>query len=232
MVDAGRVVVDQEERRPALVAVDDEAWKIMKSVSSGPVTNHFSPLRTYSPVAASRTAVAARVAGVGAGAVLGDRVAAGALAAQRTGRGSARAARRRSGSGRCRRPGCTTTGRRSTGRAARGRGPARWPTSPARRPRAAASRRAGRPRSRPDGSVAPVARHAPVGALELELERLEHVADERAGARLELELGRGQGQVHRGQGCRQPVAAVRPQSSRAGRGRGRRARISPAGRGP
>ena len=33
----------------------------MKSVSSGgPVTNHFSPLSTYSPVAASRTAVAAR----------------------------------------------------------------------------------------------------------------------------------------------------------------------------
>ena len=33
----------------------------MKSVSSGPVTNHFSPLRRYSPVAASRTAVARRV---------------------------------------------------------------------------------------------------------------------------------------------------------------------------
>ena len=34
----------------------------MKSVSSGgPVTNHFSPLSTYSPVAASRTAVAASV---------------------------------------------------------------------------------------------------------------------------------------------------------------------------
>ena len=33
----------------------------MKSVSSGgPVTNHFSPWRTYSPVAGSRTAVAAR----------------------------------------------------------------------------------------------------------------------------------------------------------------------------
>ena len=33
----------------------------MKSVSDGPVTNHFSPLRTYSPVAASSTAVAASV---------------------------------------------------------------------------------------------------------------------------------------------------------------------------
>ena len=54
----------------------------MKSVSSGPVTNHFSPLRTYSPVAASRTAVAREGPGVGAGAVLGDRVAARALAAQ------------------------------------------------------------------------------------------------------------------------------------------------------
>ena len=33
----------------------------MKSVSSGPVTNHFSPLRTYSSVAASRVAVASSV---------------------------------------------------------------------------------------------------------------------------------------------------------------------------
>ena len=33
----------------------------MKSVSDGPVTNHFSPLRTHSPVAASRTAVEASV---------------------------------------------------------------------------------------------------------------------------------------------------------------------------
>ncbi len=33
----------------------------MKSVSSGPVTNHFSPLSTYSPVDGSRTAVARSV---------------------------------------------------------------------------------------------------------------------------------------------------------------------------
>ncbi len=33
----------------------------MKSVSDGPVTNHFSPLSTYSPVAGSRVAVEARV---------------------------------------------------------------------------------------------------------------------------------------------------------------------------
>ena len=38
-------------------------WKIMKSVSSGPVTNHFSPLRIHSPVAVSRTAVASSVRG-------------------------------------------------------------------------------------------------------------------------------------------------------------------------
>ena len=55
----------------------------MKSVSSGgPVTNHFSPLRTYSPVAASRTAVACERPRVGAGVRLGDRVAAEPLAAQ------------------------------------------------------------------------------------------------------------------------------------------------------
>jgi hypothetical protein len=33
----------------------------MKSVSSGPVTNHFSPLRIHSPVFFSRVAVASRV---------------------------------------------------------------------------------------------------------------------------------------------------------------------------
>ena len=33
----------------------------MKSVSDGPVTNHFSPLRTQSPVAGSRSAVEASV---------------------------------------------------------------------------------------------------------------------------------------------------------------------------
>ena len=33
----------------------------MKSVSSGPVTNHFSPFRRYSPVAGSLVAVAAIV---------------------------------------------------------------------------------------------------------------------------------------------------------------------------
>jgi hypothetical protein len=33
----------------------------MKSVSGAPVTNHFSPLRTYSLVASSRTAVAVSV---------------------------------------------------------------------------------------------------------------------------------------------------------------------------
>ena len=45
--------------------------------------------------------------------------------------------------------------------------------------------------------VAPVARDAPAGPLELDLARLEHVAHERPGARLELELGGGEGQVHR-----------------------------------
>ena len=132
----------------------------MKSVSSRPVTNHFSPLRTYSPVAASRTAVAREGPGVGAGAVLGDRVAARALAAQRTDRGSAAAApasqwTQRVVGARDVRP--QAAGR--PGRAARGRGPARatvqpWPpTSTGQR----AAVQAGLDRGPPD-RVAPVAR--------------------------------------------------------------------------
>ena len=38
---------------------------------------------------------------------------------------------------------------------------------------------------------------SPAGPLELDLARLEDVAHERPGACLELELGGGQGQVHR-----------------------------------
>ena len=45
--------------------------------------------------------------------------------------------------------------------------------------------------------IAPVARDVPAGPLELDLARLEDVAHERLGARLELELGGGEGQVHR-----------------------------------
>ena len=51
------------------------------------------------------------------------------------------------------------------------------------------------PRRRPD-RVPPVARHAPAGTLELDLARLEHVAHERAGARLQLELRGREAQVH------------------------------------
>ena len=54
----------------------------MKSVLAGPVTNHFSPLRTYSPVAGSRTAVAASVRASDPWPGSGDGVGPAALAAQ------------------------------------------------------------------------------------------------------------------------------------------------------
>ena len=141
----------------------------MKSVSSGPVTNHFSPLRTYSPVARVADGGGAQGPGIGAGAVLGDRVAPRALAAQRRLEVAPALLGVARGSGRCRRPGCTTTARRSTGRAARGRGPARRPTSPARRPRPGTSRRAAGPRSPPRRIGSPQSRgDPPAGAFELE----------------------------------------------------------------
>ena len=68
--------------------------------------------------------------------------------------------------------------------------------------------------ARPD-RVAPVARDAATGALELELLGLEDVPDERAGARLELELRRGEGEVHRARMAH--ATGPRPRSV-AGRG--------------
>ena len=74
-------------------------------------------------------------------------------------------------------------------------------------------------RGAPD-RVAPIARDAAVGAFELDLARLEDVPHERPGARLELELGGAEGEVHRGQGCptRPRARAVRrgPQDGRRG----------------
>ena len=63
----------------------------------------------------------------------------------------------------------------------------------------------------PPDRVAPIARDAAIGPFELDLARLEDVPDERPGARLELELGRAEGEVHRGQGCptRSAPVAVR-----------------------
>ena len=139
--DAGRVVVDQEERRPPLVAVDDEA---VEDHEVGVVRSGHEPLLAVEDVLPGRrVADGGRAQGprVGAGPVLGDGVAPRALAAERRVEVAPPLIRRRRGPGRCRRPGCTTTGRRSTGRAARGRAPARAPTSPARRPRPGASRR-------------------------------------------------------------------------------------------
>ena len=137
------------------------------------------------------------------------------------GRGSGVAGRRRRGAGRCRRPGCTTTGRRSTGRAARGRGPAPstdQPCPPTSRGSEPPCRRASMAASRI--GVAPAARDAPAGPLELDLARLEHVAHEVARARLELELLRAEGEVHR---RRMPQAA--DGSPLASRASGRSARL-------
>ena len=133
----------------------------------------------------------AQGAGVGAGAVLGDRVAPRALAAQRR----LEVAPALLGVG----VEQDVVGARDVRPQAAGRLAEllvdehllERPTSPARRPR---------PGSEPPWSrasiaaapdrVAPVARDAAAGALELDLARLEDVPDERAGARLELELGR------------------------------------------
>ena len=86
----------------------------MKSVSSGPGDE---PLLAVEDVLAGRRVADGRRRegpGVGAGAVLGDRVAAVALAAQAGVEVAPPLLRVGSGSARCRRPGCTTTGRRST----------------------------------------------------------------------------------------------------------------------
>ena len=65
-------------------------------------------------------------------------------------------------------------------------------------PTAEATRRAARRRCAAWRIVhPPAARHVAAGALELRLERLEDVPDERACPGLEVELGGGEGEVHR-----------------------------------
>jgi hypothetical protein len=66
--------------------------------------------------------------------------------------------------------------------------------------------------------VAPVARHAAVRALELDLTRLEQVMDETTGAVLELELGRRERQVHGAAEDGPQVATGEPPSRSPGRG--------------
>ena len=189
----------------------------MKSVSDGPVTNHFSPLRTYSPVAASRTAVAGQRPGVRALAGLRDRVAAVPLAAQARVQVAApllgRAVQQR-----------VVAAGDEAPQAARDltqllvdedllqRGPALAPGG-----RAAGCRRGGRAsmarrlisRMRLGGERAAV-------ALELGLERLEHVDDVGAGPLAELGLRGGEGQVHGAQ-CGGTNLAPAGRSQDAGR---------------
>ncbi len=80
---------------------------------------------------------------------------------------------------------------------------------------------------RPD-RVAPVARDVAAGPLEFDLARLEDVAHERAGACLELELGAGEGQVHR---AKDAAPGRREAHDVAGRGTAERP-AGTAGRGP
>ena len=70
---------------------------------------------------------------------------------------------------------------------------------------AIAARRIGSPQSRRD---------APAGPLELDLARLEHIPDECAGTRLQLELGGGQRQVHPGKDAPPWMRRVRPVAGR------------------
>ena len=78
--DAGDVAVDQEQRRQAVVAVDDVDHD---DVVVGHVAGGDEPLLGLDPEAAVRAhGRAGDAAGVGAGVALGDRVRVGALAAQ------------------------------------------------------------------------------------------------------------------------------------------------------
>ena len=79
----GRVVVDQEERRPTLVPVDDEA---VEDHEVRVVRPGHEPLLAVEHVLAGRRVADGRRpqrARVGAGAILGDRVAPRALATER-----------------------------------------------------------------------------------------------------------------------------------------------------
>ena len=204
--DAGRVVVDEEERREPLVAVDDQA---VEDHEVGVVGAGDEPLLPVEPVVAGRRVAdraGAERPGVGAGSILGDRVAPRALATQ--GRVEVAPALVRVGMEQ------DVVGARDVRPEAAGRLAELLvdedllddrPALAARVDRHRAAVEPRRDRGAPD-RIAPIARHPAARPLELGLARLELVADERPSARLELELGGRERQVHRRQGC--PTGAL------------------------
>ena len=207
--DARDVVVDEEQRRQQPVAVHDVGVEDheVRVVRAG-----HEPLLAVEDVLAGR-GVADRGrpqrARVRAGAVLGDRVAPRALAAHR------RVEVARPLLGVAMDQGVVRP-RDVRPQAARALPELlvdqhlleRRPALPAERHRERAAVEPGLDRGLADRG-APVARDAAVRRLELGLARLEDLADERAGPRLELELRRGQGEVHRREGCATPPGSRR-----------------------
>ena len=225
----GRVVVDQEEGRPALVAVDDEA---VEDHEVGVVRPGHEPLLAVEDVLAGRRVAdggRAERARVRAGAVLGDRVAPRALAPERRVEVAPALLRVRVEQ--------DVVGARDVRPQAAGRlaellvdqdllehGPALPAGLDRERPALQPRLDGGRP-----DRVAPVARDVPAGPLEFDLARLEDVAHERAGARLELELGGREGQVHR---AKDAAPGRREAHDVAGRGTTRGAGRGDAADGP
>jgi len=148
-------------------------WNTMKSVSSGPVTNHFSPLRIHSPVAPSRTAVASRFR-ASEPALFRLAVHEDVVAARHVRPEPARDL-----------PELLVDEDLLEHR----------PALPADlgRHRSAVEVRGDRG---PPDVVAPLARYAPAGPLELQLSGLQHLAHEPARPIPKRELARGEGQVH------------------------------------
>ena len=209
---AGRVVVDQEQGRQPLAALQDDA---VEDHEVGVVRTRDEPLLAVEhPLAGGAVKDRRRgeVAGVGTRVVLGDRVAAGALAPQ------ARievpppllrvAMDQRVVATRNVRP---QTARHLPELLVDEHLLEHAPALAADllRERAAVQVRLDR---RATEVVAPVAGHTPVGALELDFARLQDVADEAPGTVLELELGRRQRQVHGAAEDGPPVATCEPAS--------------------
>ena len=210
---AGGVVVDQEEGRQPLAALQDDA---VEDHEVGVVRTRDEPLLAVEhPLAggAVKNRRRGEVAGVGARGVLGDRVAAGALAAQtrievpppllRVAMDQRVVATRNV------RP---QTARHLPELLVDEHLLEHAPALAAEllRERAAVQVRLDR---RATEVVAPVAGHTPVGALELDFARLQDVTDEPPGTVLELELGRRQRQVH-GAAEDGPLVATREPASR------------------
>ena len=194
--DAGHVVVDEEERREVAIAVDDVG---VEDHEVGVVGAGDEPLLAVEHVLAGRRIADGGRADrprIGASAVLGDGVAARALAAHGRVEVAASLVRVRVDQHVVRprdvRPEAT---RRLAELLVDEDLVEHGPALAAELHGEVAAVEARLDGRAPD-RITPVPRDLPVRALELELLRLQHVLDEPAGARLQLELGRGQGEVH------------------------------------